>query len=52
VDAAAINVRLSGTLAARLGVLIVEASPDRVVAELEIRDDTFGRSAARSTEGR
>jgi uncharacterized protein (TIGR00369 family) len=38
-DAAAINARLNGTLAARLGILIVEASPDRVVAELEIRDD-------------
>jgi len=38
-DAAAINARLSGTLAPRLGILIVEASPDRVVAELEIRDD-------------
>jgi 1,4-dihydroxy-2-naphthoyl-CoA hydrolase len=38
-DAAAINDRLSGTLAALLGIRIVEASSDRVTAELEIRDD-------------
>jgi uncharacterized protein (TIGR00369 family) len=38
-DAEAINPRLTGTLAALLGIRILEASPDRVVAELEIRDD-------------
>ena len=43
-DAAALNQMLEGTLSERLGLRIVEASPDRVVAELEIRDDhrTFG----------
>jgi 1,4-dihydroxy-2-naphthoyl-CoA hydrolase len=35
-NAAALNDRL--TLAALLGVRLIEASPDRVVAELEIRD--------------
>jgi 1,4-dihydroxy-2-naphthoyl-CoA hydrolase len=39
VNADAINERLDGTLAALLGVRVIEASPDRVVAELEIRDD-------------
>jgi uncharacterized protein (TIGR00369 family) len=37
-DAAAINEALNGTLAALLGIRIVEARPDRVVAELAIRD--------------
>ncbi len=34
-----LNEQLHGTLAAQLGLRIVEASPDRVVAELPIRDD-------------
>jgi uncharacterized protein (TIGR00369 family) len=38
-DAESINERLTGTLSALLGARIVEASPDRVVAELTIRDD-------------
>jgi len=38
-DPAAINQALNGTLAALLGIRFVEASPDRVVAELAIRDD-------------
>jgi len=38
-DAAAINQALNGTLAALLGIRFVEASPERVVAELAIRDD-------------
>ena len=38
-DANAINDSLAGTLAALLGIRFVEAGPDRVVAELAIRDD-------------
>jgi len=38
-DADSLNERLRGTLSALLGVHFIEASPDRVVAELEIRDD-------------
>ncbi len=38
-DPAGINESLSGTLAALLGIRIVEATPDRVIAELAIRDD-------------
>jgi len=38
-DPAAINQALNGTLAALLGIRFVEASPERVVAELAIRDD-------------
>ena len=34
-----LNAKLSGTLPALLGMRFVEASPDRVVAELPIRDD-------------
>jgi 1,4-dihydroxy-2-naphthoyl-CoA hydrolase len=37
-DANAINERMKGTLAEHLGMRVVEASPDRVRAELEIRD--------------
>ena len=37
-DPDAINERLRGGLAAHLGMRIVEADPDRVRAELEIRD--------------
>ena len=38
-DPTAINESLDGTLAALLGIRFVEASPDRVIAELAIRDD-------------
>ena len=38
-DANAINDSLAGTLAALLGIRFVEVGPDRVVAELAIRDD-------------
>jgi len=38
-DVTAFNERLSGTLPALLGVRFVELEPDRVVAELTIRDD-------------
>lgn len=38
-DPSSINERLSGTLATVLGMHIVEAGPERVVAELAIRDD-------------
>ncbi len=38
-DATAISESLNGTLAAHLGIRIVEADPDRVVAELAIRDE-------------
>jgi 1,4-dihydroxy-2-naphthoyl-CoA hydrolase len=38
-DPRSINERLSGTLAALLGIRIVEATPDRVIGELAIRDD-------------
>jgi uncharacterized protein (TIGR00369 family) len=37
--AAGINQALEGTLAALLGMRFVEGSPERVVAELAIRDD-------------
>lgn len=38
-DPDALNDRLRGTLASQLGLRLVEASPDRVCAELEIRDE-------------
>ena len=38
-DSTAVNESLDGTLAALLGIRFVETSPDRVVAELLIRDD-------------
>ena len=38
-DPSSINARLNGTLATVLGMHIVEAGPERVVAELAIRDD-------------
>ncbi len=38
-DPSSIDQTLKGTLAALLGIRFVEASPDRVVAELAIRDD-------------
>jgi uncharacterized protein (TIGR00369 family) len=38
-DSTAINQALTGTLAALLGIRVVEATPERVVAELPIRDD-------------
>ncbi len=38
-DPTAIKEMLNGTLAALLGIRLIEASPDRVVAELAIRDD-------------
>jgi uncharacterized protein (TIGR00369 family) len=43
-DLEALNQRLAGTLSTLLGVRFVEASPETVVAELEIRDEvrTFG----------
>ena len=46
VDPAAITERLKGTLSDILGVRFVEATPDRVVAELTYRDDltTIGGS--------
>ena len=46
VDPAAITERLKGTLSDVLGVRFVEATPDRVVAELTYRDDltTIGGS--------
>jgi uncharacterized protein (TIGR00369 family) len=37
-DPNAINERMKGTLAEHLGMRVVETSPDRVRAELEIRD--------------
>jgi uncharacterized protein (TIGR00369 family) len=39
IDPAVISERLGGTLAELLGIRIVEASPERVVAQLAIRDD-------------
>jgi uncharacterized protein (TIGR00369 family) len=39
VDVNALNERLVGSLPALLGIRFVEASLDRLVAELEIRDD-------------
>lgn len=38
-DPPGINERLNGTLATLLGMRFVEADPERVVAELAIRDD-------------
>jgi 1,4-dihydroxy-2-naphthoyl-CoA hydrolase len=38
-DPSGINERLDGTLASLLGIRIVEAGPERVIAELTIRDD-------------
>jgi uncharacterized protein (TIGR00369 family) len=38
-DPTAIGERLNGTLGALLGIRFLEASPDRVVAQLVIRDD-------------
>jgi uncharacterized protein (TIGR00369 family) len=38
-DPAAISESLAGTLGALLGIRFIEASPERVVAELAIRDD-------------
>lgn len=38
-DPTAIGESLKGTLAALLGIRVIESSPDRVVAELAIRDD-------------
>lgn len=38
-DPAGISESLTGTLAALLGICIVEASPDRVIGELAIRND-------------
>src|ERR671934_1316726 len=38
-DLAALNESLTGTLPALLGLRFVEASPERVVAELTIRDE-------------
>jgi uncharacterized protein (TIGR00369 family) len=38
-DATAINEQLHGTLAVLLGIRVIEASPERVIAELAIRDD-------------
>lgn len=39
IDPRQFNERMAGTLSTLLGLRIVEASPDRVVAELTIRDD-------------
>jgi 1,4-dihydroxy-2-naphthoyl-CoA hydrolase len=39
VDPAAINERFKGTLSDLLGIRFVEATPDRVVAELTYRED-------------
>jgi uncharacterized protein (TIGR00369 family) len=39
VEPTAISERLRGTLGESLGIQFVEASPDRVVAELPVRDD-------------
>ena len=39
VDAAAINERFKGTLSDLLGIRFVEATPERVVAELTYRED-------------
>src|SRR5712692_5273782 len=38
-DAAAVSDLFRGTLAQMLGIRIVEATPDRVVAELDYRDE-------------
>jgi uncharacterized protein (TIGR00369 family) len=39
IDPTLFNERMTGTLSTLLGLRIVEASPDRVVAELTIRDE-------------
>ena len=39
IDPSLFNERMQGTLSTLLGLRIVEAGPDRVVAELTIRDD-------------
>jgi uncharacterized protein (TIGR00369 family) len=39
IDATALNEAMKGTLSTLLGLQVVEAAPDRVVAELAIRDD-------------
>jgi 1,4-dihydroxy-2-naphthoyl-CoA hydrolase len=39
VDPSAINARLAGTMAGLMGIRFVEASPDRVVAVLELREE-------------
>ena len=39
IDPSLFNERMQGTLSTLLGLRIVEASPDRVVGELTIRDD-------------
>src|SRR5262245_57538918 len=39
IDPELFNERMGGTLSTLLGLRIVEATPDRVVAELHIRDD-------------
>jgi 1,4-dihydroxy-2-naphthoyl-CoA hydrolase len=39
IDADALNEAMKGTLSTLLGLRVVEAEPDRVVAELAIRDD-------------
>ena len=39
IDPAAVTERLKGTLSDSLGMRVVEATKDRVVAELPIRDD-------------
>src|SRR6266851_1578385 len=39
IDPSHFNDRMQGTLSTLLGVRIVEASPDRVVAELTVRDE-------------
>ncbi len=38
-DPKLINERMGGTLAAHLGMRVLEASPERVLAELQIRDE-------------
>lgn len=38
-DATSISESLNGTLAALLGIRVIEAGPDRVVGQLAIRDD-------------
>jgi uncharacterized protein (TIGR00369 family) len=48
-DATAIEHALTGTLSALLGIRFVEASADRVIAELTIRDDL--RTAGGSLHG-
>ena len=39
IDPAEVTERLKGTLSDLLGMRVVEATPDRVVAELVIRDE-------------